>query len=206
MKREIYYIIAIVLGLIYILNGKFTLRKSTEEIKKDSIRIVKNTKELKGGFTDNKPTIIYVQTPKEQSNDVYLNTLLSELNTIKDASKKNEKILEALALRVYEKTYEDSTVVITVKDSINGRLKTQDVKWKVKPQKVSYFEKTITKKIKPNFRLLLGSKFTTNSTFEKSSIELNLGVQDKKGNIFEAGINTNNNISVGAKLNIFTKY
>lgn len=209
MKREYIYIGIIVLLVIMVFGSNFEIkRKTPEKTTIDSTLVVKEVPKKMGGFRSEKPQPIVVVVPSQNqpNNDTYINSLLSELKSIKETDKQQSKLLKELALRVYEKTYQDSTVIITVKDSVNGHLQSQNVQWTVKPQKIKYYEKTITEKVTPKFSLLLGGKMTTSNTFEKSAFELNAGFQFKNGNILEAGYDTNNRFSVGFKKNIFRKY
>lgn len=208
LKDLLPYAIIIILLFLQFTNTSFFGSTPEDETVIDSVKVVKEIPQKQGAFQNKTPQPIVVVVPSnQQGNDKYINTLLSELNSIKDAGLKRDKILEALALRVYEKKYEDSTVTITVRDSINGRLKSQNVNWKIKPQKVSYFEKTITHKLKPKFVFSAGLGITSRlDSLANPQLQGVLGFKSKKGYELQLGISTDKRFNLTLKKDLFTKY
>ena len=202
-----YAVITILLFLQFTNTGFFGSTPADETII-DSVKVVKTLPQKQGTFQIKAPQPVVVVVPSnQQGNDKYINSLMTELNSLKDAVLKKDKIVEALALRVYEKKYEDSTVTITVRDSINGRLNSQNVNWKIKPQKVAYFEKTITHKLKPKFTFSAGVGVTSGlDSPGNPQLQGILGFKNKKEYELQLGISTDKRFNITLKKDLFTKY
>jgi hypothetical protein len=180
---------------------------NNDKVTIDSIQKVKVIPQKQGQFYNDKPTIIYVQPQAQQRTDSYLNSLISELSSIKKESDKTNKLLQELALRVYEKTYSDSTVTIKVTDSINGKLRNQKVTWKVKPQKIKYFETKTTIEKNPKFTFSTGLGITSKlDSTANPQLQAILGFKNKKGYELQFGYSTNKTASLIFKKDILTKY
>lgn len=209
IKELIPYAVIIALLIMQFLGKSFFGKSPKETITIDSTLVVKNTLEKKGEFRSEKPQPIVVVVPSQTqpNNDAYINRLLSELSSIKETDKQQSKLLKELALRVYEKTYQDSTVTITVKDSINGHLQSQNVQWTVKPQKVKYYEKTITKKLKPKFTLSAGIGVASRlDSLANPQLKGIIGFKNKKGYELQLGASTDRVYSLTLKKDLFSSY
>ena len=207
MKREFVYISVLVLLVLMFFNSPFEIkRKSLDTIKIDSVEVVKVITEYKKEFVQVKPKPIYIT----KTNDKQLKNIISKLE--KKYSQKADSVIilreyiQAIKVRKYSETFEDSLLVATFKAETTGTLNSIDFKYTKKPQKINYFKKTITKTLTPKFSLLGGGKINASSSLDNSSFEANIGAQFKNMDILEIGYDTNNSWSVGYKFNIFAKY
>ena len=101
---------------------------------------------------------------------------------------------KAIQTRKYHEKYEDKNITIDVFANTTGTLDSLGVKYKTKEDSI---------KIKqPVFRLLAGPQLQINNGQLFPAVSL--GVQNKKGNMFEGSYNTNGDFSIGYKHNIWT--
>ena len=206
MKRDYIYISIII--LIMFKGNLFNSSKEIDNIKIDSVKVIKSTPIKVGEFKN--------ETPKPIPAKRYANPNIHLKNTIKELEYKYKQkadsvailreLLQVRQIRKYSEVFEDSIIKATINTETLGYLKSIDFKYVAKPQKVVYFEKEITKTLTPKFSLLIGAKITSSNNINNSSLEFNLGAQIKKGNVIEIGYNTSNQISIGYKLNAFSKY
>lgn len=209
MKKDFIYIGLILLIGLFALQSNFDIKlKSPDSIKIDSVKVTKETKEIKGGFNKVNPKPIIVKN--YTSNDRQLKKIIKQLedkyNQKADSITILLELLQAKKIRKYTEVFEDSIIKATINAKTEGTLKSINFKYVKKPQKITYYEKTTTKKVSPKFSLLLGGKINTSSDFRNSSLEINVGTQLRNGNVIELGYNTEKQISIGYKINIFRKY
>lgn len=209
MKKDFIYIgLILLLGLFAIQNNFDVKLKSPEAMKIDSVKVIKKTKEVKGGFVKVNPKPVVVNN--YTSNDEQLKKIIKELeykyNQKADSVIILRELTKAKKIHKYTEVFEDSIIKATINAKTEGTLKSIDFKYIKKPQKITYYEKTTTKKVVPKLSLLLGGKINTSSDFINSSLEINFGAQLRNGNIIELGYNTEKQISIGYKINIFRKY
>lgn len=209
MKKDFIYIGLIVLVGCFAIQSNLEIKwKSPESTKVDSVKVVKEIPESKGEFkiVQPKPTVInnYISNDKQLKN--IIKQLEKKYNQKADSITILRELLQAKKIRQYTEAVEDSLIKGTIKAETIGTLNSIDFKYTKKPQKITYHEKTITKKITPKFSILVGGKINTSTDFIDSSLELNLGAQFKNGNIIDFGYNTNKQISFGYKANLFRKY
>lgn len=157
-----------------------------------------------GSFVDYKPT------PIDLPNYIFVNgkdTIELENPINKDLEQKYidaqkrgdslaQKVLyfEAIQTRKYRKTFEDKNITVNVFAATTGTLDTLSVYYKTKEDSV---------KIKqPVFRLLAGPQL--NIINNQLYPGLSVGIQNKKGNMFEGSIDSDKNISFIYKHNIWT--
>lgn len=198
--------------MIYIFlsgNSNSDISKSDDRI--DSILRVLTIPERQGQFVNRSPEPIIIVVPQANStNNGFSNELLREFQLMKDDNARTRAYAEAIALKVYQNKYQDSTVAITVIDSIEGgKLTNQDVSWTIKPREIEYHENIYY--MKPKFIISAGMQLqnTIDSVgVSRMGLYPNLGYKGKKGWTFEAGINVLNTkeFMVGVKKDIFTKY
>lgn len=112
----------------------------------------------------------------------------------KDSLKLKLLYFEAIQVRKYHEKYEDKNITIDVFANTTGTLDSLGVKYKTKKDSVKIKE--------PVFRLLAGPQLQLHNgeLFPAASV----GVQNKKGNIFEGNYNTNGDFTIGYKHNIWT--
>ncbi len=101
---------------------------------------------------------------------------------------------ESIQMRKYHEIYEDKNITIDVFANTTGTLDSLGIKYKTKKDSI---------KIKtPIFRLLAGPQLQIIN--EQLYPGLSVGIQNQKGNIFEGSINSNKDILLGYKHNIWT--
>lgn len=157
-----------------------------------------------GSFVDYKPTPIdlpnYIfingKDTIELENPVNKDLEQKYLQAQKDKDSLKMKLLyfEAIQTRKYRKTFEDKNITVNIFAATTGTLDTLSVYYKTKEDSV---------KIKQSvFRLLAGPELQlyNNQLFPAASI----GIQNKKGNIFEGSYNTNGDFTIGYKHNVCT--
>ncbi len=204
LKDVIYLIIIGILAGLFFTNKPVTNKVVT---KIDSVYVYKQIPEKKGQFL--------TKNPKPIIKKIVLSDSLRYKNLIEEIEKKYtqkadsvtllQELLQATKLRLYKETFEDSILTAKVKVEAQGKVKSIDFSYTTKPQKFGYYEKTITKEVKPKFNILLGGKLTS-TNFNNASFEVNLGYQNSNLDVFELGVNTNKQITIGFKKSLFTKY
>lgn len=209
MKKDFIYISLILVFVFFTVRNNFDIKlKSYDSVKVDSVKVVKEIPESKGEFKiiQPKPTVInnYISNDKQLKN--IIKQLEKKYNQKADSITILRELLQAKKIRQYTEVVEDSLIKGTIKAETVGTLNSIDFKYTKKPQKITYHEKTITKKLTPKFSLLVGGRLSTDNTFNKSSLELNIGTQFKNMDILEIGYDTNKSFTVGYKFNAFTKY
>lgn len=208
-----YWTLLVIAGLIIFIviskNKEVPTNKSQDRI--DSILQVLVTKKIDGTFVQPQPQPIIITIPQSGSNNPGLsNDLLKAFESMKDDNAKTRAYAEAIALKVYENKYQDTTVSIIVRDSVEGgKLTNQEVKWTVKPQKVKYYENIYY--MKPEFVISAGMQFQTRvdtAGFSHEQIFPKLGYKGRNGWKFEGGVNILNpkEYMIGVEKDIFTKY
>ena len=202
LTKENLLILAIILLLLKSFFYDLFIKSDEPRERVDTIYSVQTIKEKTGEFNNQRPIIIYTQPP--QQNNAYINDLKGDLNKLNTQQEKINKLLLELSTRVYQKKYEDSTVSITVTDTINGRLQHQNVKWKVKPQQ--YVNKTIIKELKPKWSVSIGGGIKINPTPFKTVFEGKIGLKNKKGNTLQVGIESDNSYSLTFMKDVFVKW
>lgn len=162
------------------------------------------TPEKKGSFSSYKPTSInlpnYIffngKDTVELENPINKELESKYLQAEKEKDSLKLKLLyyEAIQMRKYHEVYEDKNIVIDVFANTTGTLDSLGVKYKTKEDSIRLKQ--------PVFRLLAGPELQlhNNQLFPAASI----GIQNKKGNIFEGSYNTNGDFSIGYKHNIWT--
>ncbi len=181
----------------------------------DSVKVVYYTDTVKGSFESKNPTPInvknYYTLPKNASNNDYYLALIKELQQKYDRKIDSldllKELLEAKKIREYVETKEDSFLIATIKSTTKGTLENQLFTYTLKPQSITAYDKTITTKNKPLYSVLLGANIQTSvKELNNSAFGLNLGLQNKKGNIFEIGYNTQQQFNFAYKKILFSKY
>lgn len=209
MKREFIYIGLITLLILLVFGSNFEVKwKLPERVQIDSVKVVKEIPEKSGSFksTQPKPIIINNYISDKKQYDKIIKSIEKKYNQKADSLTILRELLQATKIREYKEKFEDSLLTGTIDAKTKGTLESIDFKYKIKPRKISFYEKTTTKTVTPKLSLLLGGRLNTSTTFEQSSFELNAGFQDKKGNIYELGYDTNQQISIGFKKRLFVKY
>lgn len=195
------YLNIIFIGIIFII----LMFKDCDGKVKDNGIIV--TPPKVGGFDYYKPieldspNYIYITDKGDTIN--FENPLNQELKDKYElAEKENDSLklklmyFEAIQTRKYKQVFDNKDLTATVFANTTGTLDSL---------KLDYVIKSDTIKIKqPVFRLLGGLSFESNINTLKPAVGLNLGIQNKRGNIITGGINTNQDITIGYYHNILT--
>jgi hypothetical protein len=217
VKNKLYIfggVIALIL-IVSFLSSSFTItrRGFQDTVKTDTIYKTRTitVPEKQGTFTNIQPQPQIVVVPIPNNNGNYNSKLASDFAKLKSDNEKMQKYLEAIAQRVYENKYtsKDSTVTVTVKDTITGFLKSQQVDFNIKERPIEIVEKeiktTITKY--PKFSLSAGLGVSTGNFINPApSLSANIGFRNKKGWELIMSGDTNKNFSLILKKDIFTKY
>lgn len=209
MKKDFIYISLILVFVFFTVRNNFDIKlKSYDSIEVDSTKVDIKTEVKKGSFTQQQPKPIIINnyiSDKKQYQKI-IKELESKYNKKIDSITILKELLEATKTREYKEVFNDSVITAEVKTKTKGTLESIDFSYKVKPQKVSFYEKTITKRLTPKFSLLVGGRLTTSNDFNKSSLELNIGTQFKNMDILEIGYDINKSFTLGYKFNVFTRY
>ena len=148
-----------------------------------------------------KPDYIYITTKGDTVR--FQNPLNKELKSKYDSVAKSNDALKlkllyysAIQTRSYKKVFDNKDVTATVFAETTGTLDSL---------RFDYVIKSDTFKVKqPVFRLLAGPSLQSNITTLKTNLGLNLGIQNKKGNILTVGYNTNQQITATYYYNLWT--
>lgn len=170
-----------------------------DSIKIDSVLVIKKIPEIK------RETIFL--NPKKVKEHVYINngkdlikTLEKQYNKKVDSLVLINELLKMKVKKVYKQQLNDSLVNIEATIKSSGKVDFIKLKYELKERNIQYYEKTITKKVYPKFRILGGVSTNFNA------VNFNLSLQNKKGNVYGIGYDTNGNINIEYKYNLFTKY
>ena len=188
------------------------------------ISFFSGTIEINGGDDDIKIDTVYVDKEiivpgridtfsidKPIPYKVYDSEKEKEYKDLKTENERLNKYLSETKVRIYNNNYISSDSLVTVKttDSVRGTLLNQKVKIDIKEQKIVYKEKVITKVLtkKPVFSLSTGFGVKTSyGLYDNTAFEINLGMKNKSGFEVELGYDTNKQIRVGLKKDLFTIY
>jgi hypothetical protein len=198
--KQIPYIVIIGL-LLYIFFSHSNKPKTKEVIRYDTIIKTVTIPEINGTFTNPKPKPIYIKEPADDKELQFLHGKINELLT--DVEKK-DFLLSQLSTKVYNKTYSDKDVEITVIDTISGKILHQDVIWTIKPKEIEVKEVTITKELKPRFSLSVGGGVIVNPINQQ--FYGFLGMKNAKGYELQLGMTTDKGYMIGVKKDLFTKF
>jgi hypothetical protein len=190
--------------LVVILVFALFLQQSCNGDKTNKDTSVIITKPKVGGFDYYKPKPIkgigYIFVTNKGDTIKIENLVNKELEQkYLNALSENEKLklyLEAIQKRTYMDSLENKDIKFKYTALTTGTLDSI---------KFDYVIKSDTIKIKqPVFRLLAGPSLEFNYLTMKPSIGINVGFQNKKGNIFTGGINSSQQITIGYYHNLWT--
>ena len=198
IKKYFWQILVVILVFALFLQQSCSGDKIT---KNDSIII---TKPKVGGFDYYKPKPIkglgYTLITKEGDTIEIENPVNKELEQkYLNAINENEKLklyLEAIQKRTYIDTLEDKNIKFSYTALTTGTLDSVKFDYTIKPDTIKVKQ--------PVFRLLAGTSLEFNYLTMKPSIGINVGFQNKKGNIFTGGFNSSQQITIGYYHNLWT--
>jgi hypothetical protein len=124
------------------------------------------------------------------------NDSLSKLYAKKTDSAKTAAFNDAIAIREYKNSFEDSLVKIDLSGLVRGEIQSMEMpKYIIKEQKLPVQMKT--------WRLLGGLELGAKQTLDRFGAKANLRYQSAKGNLSSVGIDNNQMIWVGHDIQIF---
>lgn len=169
------------------------------------------TKEVKGKFPAVKPvhdTIIKRITIKNDEDKFIqgqIDALIAENLTLQkyyneaSDSLKTALFNKAIELKSFNQTFEDSLIKSDVSGIVQGEVKSLKLDYTIKPQTIN-----LPPQKENVFRLLGGFEYGNNTGLSNSIFKANLSVQNRKGNIFRASLDNQQNIYVGYDFSIFS--
>ncbi len=204
--------IAIVIGIL--------LRKCKGEPSVTTQKVI--TKEVKGSFKPAEPknTVIenyyYVNGEKQLygnseqfKNDKFLqekldklfaeNQKLIKLFSEKSASEKDSLYKEAIKLNEFSQTFDDDKVKIDISGIAQGKVKSIKADYFIKPQKID----VEVKQKQRVFALKLGAEYGNSIELNKGVFKGNIEFENKKGNAYNIGYDTDDRIWLGFKFTVF---
>lgn len=209
MNKDLVYVgvIVFLLLLIFFGGGGNSFSGKSAKVKVDSIIVYKELPGAQNSFTVHEPREKIITQYKVISNDEKYKEIIKELEKKYGEKADSVTILRELLfaskIRKYEEVFKDSVLTATVKAETKGSLEQIKFNYVLAPRKVSFYKKTVTKTVTPKFGVFLGGKVTTSTQFDKASFEVNVGVQNKQGDIIELGFDTQKRASIGFKKRLF---
>jgi len=116
----------------------------------------------------------------------------------KDSIAKLNLFMNAVKTNKYEQNFDNKDINLTIEAETTGTLNYLKPTYTIK-------EKTIDVPVKVKqtiFALYTGIEIYNNNELNNSGIKVDLGIQNKRGDIYIAGYDTNNNIFIGYKLRL----
>lgn len=177
------------------------------------------TKEVKGKFEAVKPKQEVISTePKNASTEPkyrtsnedkflqgQINVLIAENKALQQFyneasdSLKNVLFNKAIELKSFNQIFEDDKLKSEVSGIVQGEVKSLKLDYTIKPKTID-----LPPQKENVFRLLGGFEYANNTSLTNSIFKANLGVQNRKGNIFRASLDNQQNIYVGYDFSIFS--
>lgn len=144
-------------------------------------------------FVKSKPIIVYKNNEinKELAEENY-NLQIAYTNA-SDSIERLKMYINAIQLKLFEKTFENDDLSATVKGISQGEVKELGFDYKIKPKPIPFTK----------FRLLAGLNVSNTIAFDKPLFNANLGFQNAKGNVLEFGYDSEKRINFGYKQSIF---
>jgi hypothetical protein len=117
-----------------------------------------------------------------------------------DSLKKQLAYEKAVALNNFSTKFEDENLELNLEGVVQGEVKEITPSYKIKERKVE----TAVKEKQVAFRMLGGVEVGNTLVLDKFAVKANLMLQNRKGNIFSASMDTNKAIWVGYSASIFS--
>jgi len=121
-----------------------------------------------------KDTTIYIDNPINKN-------LALEYKAAKDTIEKLKLYLDAIQIRQFKNTFEDSLLKLTISGEVQGHLNYLQPDYTIKER---HIEITNTELV---FRILLGGQIESNEAFNDLDYNLNLSLQNKRNRIYGIG-------------------
>lgn len=197
----------ILLGVLIVLFAyNFLIGNNEEEIIEDVTYI---TEEVEGNVSETLQEVIEEKATVQyiKGDTVYKETIIVD----QEYRKKYEKAiadnnsleaynlyLKSIKIRTYDKLVVDNNdITIRLKGKVRGELLSYSAIYTIKSDSITYTPEII--KVRPRATLLVGVEVKLPTVIGQDNIafKVNLGLQNKKGNIYSIGIDTNQNIYIG---------
>lgn len=202
IKKLIYPIIIIILLFVIFLQ-KSCNNKELPSIQNQEVTIPSQN----GSFNSLKPVKIHDTIVKDSI--IFKNKTISVINPLdkelvinylkaKDSIDKLNLFINAVKINKYKENFDNKDISLTIEAETTGTLNY------IKPTYIIK-EKTIDVPVKIKqtvFAIYTGVETYNNTLLNNFGIKIDLGIQNKKGDIYTAGFDTNNNIYIGYKLRL----
>ena len=168
--------------------------------------------EVKGKFEPTKEIIhtvidtVYIERIKRENNEKLIsdiNTLLKENEALKqnyidsDSLQRELMYLKAIKLNEFYHEFDNDAINILAKGIVQGEVKQMWLNYTIKERKIEV-ENPADK-----IHTFIGLGIGTNKNFDNSIINLNFGIQNKKGNIIRATYGTDKNLFISFDKRLF---
>lgn len=202
IKKLIYPIIIIVLLFVIFLQRSCN-NKELPSIQNQEVTIPSQH----GSFNSLKPVKIHNTIIKDSI--IFKNKTISVINPLdkelvinylkaKDSIDKLNLFINAVKINKYKENFDNKDISLTIEAETTGTLNY------IKPTYIIK-EKTIDVPVKIKqtvFAIYTGVETYNNTSLNNFGVKIDLGIQNKKGDIYTAGFDTNNNIYIGYKLRL----
>jgi len=201
-KKMVYPIIIIfLLFIIFIQRGCEDNKLPSKEAKEIIIPA------KKGSFTSVKPIKIHDTIIKDSivfknkkiilTNPVDKKLVLQYLEA-KDSISKLKILINSVKINKYSTKFNNEDIDLTIDTETTGTLNSIKPAYIIKEKKVDVPVKTLNSV----FALYTGVEIYNNKNLNNPGAKIDLGIQNKKGDIYSLGFDTNKNFFVGYKLRI----
>ena len=202
IKKLIYPIIIIVLLFVIFLQRSCN-NKQLPSIQNQEVTVPSQ----QGSFSPLKPVKIHDTIVKDSI--VFKNKIISVTNPLdkelvinylkaKDSIDRLNLFINAVKINKYKENFDNKDISLTIEAETTGTLNY------IKPTYIIK-EKTIDVPVKIKqtvFAIYTGVETYNNTLLNNFGVKIDLGIQNKKGDIYTAGFDTNNNIYIGYKLRL----
>lgn len=106
---------------------------------------------------------------------------------------------QAITLNAFNHTFDNDTVLATVKGIVRGEIQSIKLDYKIKARTIE-----VPKQKEVVFRMLGGVEVGATKEIEKFNVKASAGFQNRKGNIISVGYDTDQRIYVGYTTSIFS--
>jgi len=202
LKKIIYPIIIIVLLFVIFIQRSCNNDKLPSEEKKEVVIPAK-----KGSFNSAKPIKIHDTIIKDsiifKDKKILIENQLDKQLVIdylkaKDSIKKLNLFMNAVKVNKYSTNFDNEDINLTIDSETTGTLNSVKPTYTIKERKAE----VSIKKLESVFALYTGIEIYNNKDLNNPGAKVDLGIQNKKGDIYSLGFDTNKNFFIGYKLRI----
>lgn len=199
-KKNIPYLIIAVLLVIIWLQNSCEPNVETVEVKVPAVEgTFKPQKPIHDTIKIKQTVVKWKEIPIEIENPINLQLFESYTKEI-DSLKRFLIFLEAIEIKKFSKDFEDEFLKVTANGTVQGEVQTIGFDYTIKERKV---EAEVPSSKQTVFRLLGGVEMGNTKQFDSFVMKANLEFENKKGNSFTTGFDTEQRIWLGYKFKIF---